>query len=49
MAPQRKSFPLLFLARTEPFRLSGEGVFLRLPERGDYEAWASLRTPREIF
>src|SRR5215831_15890579 len=43
MAPQRKSFPRIFLARTEPFRLSGERVFVRSPERGDYEDWASLR------
>ena len=43
MAPQRKSFPRIFLARTEPFRLTGERVFLRSPERGDYEDWASLR------
>ena len=49
MAPQRKSFPLLFLARPEPFRLSGDGVFLRLPERGDYEAWASLRARSRNF
>ena len=43
MAPQRKSFPRILLARAEPFRLAGERVFLRLPERGDYEDWASLR------
>ena len=43
MAPQRKSFPRIFLARTEPFRLTGERVFLRSAERGDYEDWASLR------
>jgi [ribosomal protein S5]-alanine N-acetyltransferase len=49
MAPQRKSFPLLFLGRPEPFRLSGERVFLRLPERGDYEAWASLRARSRNF
>ena len=49
MAPQRKSFPLLFLARPEPFRLSGERVFLRLPERSDYEAWASLRARSRNF
>ncbi|HEY1259146.1 MAG TPA: GNAT family protein [Stellaceae bacterium] len=49
MAPQRKSFPRLFLARADPFRLSGERVFLRLPERGDYEAWASLRAGSRNF
>jgi ribosomal-protein-alanine N-acetyltransferase len=43
MAPQRKSFPRIFLARAEPFRLAGERVLLRSPERGDYEDWASLR------
>ena len=43
MAPQRKSFPRIFLARTEPFRLTGERVFLRSAERGDYEDWVSLR------
>jgi [ribosomal protein S5]-alanine N-acetyltransferase len=49
MAPQRKSFPRLFLGRTEPFRLAGERVFLRSPERGDYEAWASLRARSRNF
>lgn len=49
MAPQRKSFPRLFLARTDPFRLSGDRVFLRPPERGDYEAWASLRASSREF
>ena len=49
MAPQRKSFPRLFLARSEPFRLVGERVFLRPPERGDYEAWASLRARSRGF
>ena len=50
MAPQRKSFPRLFLARAEPFRLAGARVFLRSPERGDYEAWAGLRpgSPDEL-
>jgi [ribosomal protein S5]-alanine N-acetyltransferase len=43
MAPQRKSFPRIFLARAEPFRSAGERVLLRSPERGDYEDWASLR------
>jgi [ribosomal protein S5]-alanine N-acetyltransferase len=43
MAPQRKSFPRLFLARSDPFRLSGARVYLRIPERADWEAWASLR------
>ena len=49
MAPQRKSFPRLFLPRSEPFRLTGERVSLRAPERGDYEAWASLRTRSRRF
>jgi ribosomal-protein-alanine N-acetyltransferase len=49
MAPQRKAFPRLFLARPEPFRLDGEKVFLRLPERADYEAWASLRARSRAF
>jgi ribosomal-protein-alanine N-acetyltransferase len=49
MAPQRKSFPRLFPARTEPFRLMGERVYLRAPERGDYEAWASLRAGSRDF
>ena len=43
MASQRKPFPRLFLARTDPFRLVGERVYLRAPERVDWEAWASLR------
>ena len=49
MAPQRKSFPRLFLSRADPFRLTGERVFLRPPERGDYEAWASLRARSRRF
>jgi len=49
MAPQRKSFPRIFLPRVEPFRLTGERVFLRSPERGDYEDWASLRARSRNF
>jgi ribosomal-protein-alanine N-acetyltransferase len=49
MAPQRKAFPLLFLPRAEPFRLLGDKVFLRPPERGDYEEWASLRARSRDF
>ena len=49
MAPQRKSFPRLFLSRSDPFRLSGERVYLRMPERGDWEAWASLRASSRRF
>jgi ribosomal-protein-alanine N-acetyltransferase len=49
VAPQRKTFPRLFLARSEPFRLTGEQVFLRPPERGDYEDWASLRAASRNF
>jgi ribosomal-protein-alanine N-acetyltransferase len=49
MAPQRKTFPRLFLARAEPFRLVGQQVFLRPPERGDYEEWASLRAGSRNF
>jgi [ribosomal protein S5]-alanine N-acetyltransferase len=49
MAPQRKSFPRLFLARTDPFRLNGQRVFLRPAERGDYDAWASLRAGSRQF
>jgi ribosomal-protein-alanine N-acetyltransferase len=49
MAAQRKHFPRLFLARPEPFRLVGEHLFLRMPERGDYEDWASLRARSRDF
>jgi ribosomal-protein-alanine N-acetyltransferase len=49
MAPQRKTFPRLFLSRADPYRLSGDRVFLRPPERGDYEAWASLRAGSRDF
>lgn len=49
MAPQRKSFPRLFLARADPYRLTGDRVFLRPPERGDYEGWASLRAGSRDF
>ena len=46
MAP---SFPRLFLGRSEPLRLVGDRVFLRPPERGDYEPWASLRARSRGF
>jgi ribosomal-protein-alanine N-acetyltransferase len=49
MATQRKPFPLLFLPRAEPFRLPGDKVFLRPPERGDYEEWAGLRARSRLF
>jgi ribosomal-protein-alanine N-acetyltransferase len=49
MAPQRKSFPRLFLARADPFRLAGDHVFLRPPDRADYEAWARLRASSRDF
>ena len=49
MASQRKPFPLLFLTRSEPLRLIGDRVFLRSPERGDYEDWASLRARSQGF
>jgi [ribosomal protein S5]-alanine N-acetyltransferase len=49
VAAQRKTFPRLFLARPEPFRLTGERVLLRPPERGDYEAWATLRERSQAF
>jgi ribosomal-protein-alanine N-acetyltransferase len=49
MAPQRKSFPRLFSNRTEPFRQIGERVYLRAPERGDYEDWAGLRARSRNF
>jgi ribosomal-protein-alanine N-acetyltransferase len=49
MAPQRKAFPRLFLTRSEPLRLVGERVWLRPPERGDYEEWAGLRAGSRNF
>src|SRR5207248_7132970 len=49
MAPQRKTFPRLFLSRADPYRLTGDRVLLRPPERGDYEAWASLRAGSRDF
>ena len=50
MAAQRKTpFPRLFLTRSEPFRLVGSDVFLRPPERADYEEWASLRARSRNF
>lgn len=49
MAPQRKSFPRLFPARSDPFRLTGPRVYLRAPERGDWEEWASLRARSRQF
>jgi ribosomal-protein-alanine N-acetyltransferase len=49
MAPQRKTFPRLFSTRADTPRLDGEQVFLRPPERGDYEAWAALRARSRDF
>src|SRR5215471_14264283 len=49
MATQRKTFPRLFLARSEPFRLAGDRVFLRPPERADYDEWAALRARSRNF
>jgi ribosomal-protein-alanine N-acetyltransferase len=49
MAPQRKTFPRLFLTRPEPLRLVGDRVFLRSPDRGDYEDWATLRARSRAF
>lgn len=49
MAPQRKSFPRLFANRAGPFRLTGERVYLRAPDRFDYEAWADLRARSRAF
>jgi ribosomal-protein-alanine N-acetyltransferase len=49
MAAQRKTFPRLFLTRAEPLRLVGHRVFLRPPDRGDYEEWASLRARSRAF
>ena len=49
MAPQRKTFPRLFLSRADSYRLTSDRVFLRPPERGDYEAWASLRAGSRDF
>jgi ribosomal-protein-alanine N-acetyltransferase len=49
MAPQRKTFPRLFATRTDPLRLSGDKVFIRPPERGDYEGWAGLRARSRSF
>lgn len=50
MAAQRKSFPRIFLAaRPEPFRIVGDRVFLRPPDRSDYDEWASLRARSRHF
>ena len=49
MAAQRNPFPRLFQPRSDPFRLSGDRVFLRPPERGDYEEWASIRARSRNF
>ncbi|HUI35124.1 MAG TPA: GNAT family protein [Stellaceae bacterium] len=49
MAPQRKTFPRLFTTRAEQPRLLGAKVFLRPPERGDYDAWATLRARSRSF
>jgi [ribosomal protein S5]-alanine N-acetyltransferase len=49
MAPQKKSFPRLFPARADPFRLTAERVYLRAPERGDWDAWSTLRARSRRF
>ncbi|HEV2188341.1 MAG TPA: GNAT family protein [Stellaceae bacterium] len=49
MAPQRKTFPRLFATRSEPLRLVGAKVFLRPPERADYDEWATLRARSRSF
>jgi len=49
MAPQRKTFPRLFSTRTDALRLTGDTVFLRSPERGDYEDWTALRARSRDF
>jgi len=49
MAAQRKTFPRLFLSRADPYRLIGDHIYLRAAERGDYEAWASLRAASRDF
>jgi ribosomal-protein-alanine N-acetyltransferase len=49
MAPQRKTFPRLFMVRAEPLRLVGERAYLRSPDRADYEEWASLRSRSRGF
>jgi [ribosomal protein S5]-alanine N-acetyltransferase len=50
MAAQRKTFPRLFVtARAEPFRLAGELVSLRPPDRGDYDEWAAIRALSRDF
>jgi len=48
MAATAQAFPRLFLARPEPFRLVGERVFLRPPERGDYEDGRACAPPRAL-
>jgi ribosomal-protein-alanine N-acetyltransferase len=49
MAPQRKTFPRLFATRADPLRLTGDKAFLRPPERGDYDSWATLRAKSRNF
>ena len=49
MAPQRKTFPRLFATRSEPLRLVGAKVFIRPPERADYDEWAALRARSRGF
>jgi ribosomal-protein-alanine N-acetyltransferase len=49
MAPQRKTFPRLFLSRPEPLRLNGESVFLRPAQRADFDDWADVRARSRDF
>src|SRR4029077_283001 len=49
MAAQRKNFSRLFLTPTEPLPVIGDRGFVRPPDRGDYEEWASLRARSRSF
>ena len=49
MASDRLPLPRLFSFQPPPLRLAGERVWLRPPERGDWQQWATLRAESRSF
>jgi [ribosomal protein S5]-alanine N-acetyltransferase len=49
MAPDRLHLPRLFSFYPPPLKLAGERVFLRPPDRGDWQEWARLRAESRGF
>jgi [ribosomal protein S5]-alanine N-acetyltransferase len=49
MAHDRLSLPRLFSFYPPPLKLAGDRVFLRPPDRGDWQEWAQLRAESRDF